>query len=188
MRRVLAVTLAMTLALAGAVGACARGRGASAEVVASAAADTLDAPIREDSVRGIVRLVGSSPGNLTLRPASGGVLDLMGEDLALLRAADGLEVALFGQFGPASGVTTSAAGFVITWFAVRAVDGNAAIDGVLERAGDGFALRLSDGALISLPMVPEPLRTAAGMRVFWVGPLDSAPRAYGILGTARRSH
>lgn len=143
------------------------------------------APVDEDSVRGVVRVVGPAPGNLTLRPATGGAIDLMGEDLAAIRTADGLEVALFGQFGPPSGVTTSATGFVITRFAVRAVDGDAAIDGVLERGDDGFTLRLFDGARIPLAAVPDPLRASVGMRVFWAGPLGSAPRAYGILGPAR---
>ena len=185
-RRAVALGAALSVATLG--GACARRGTPPAEAVATAAADSVRAPVREDSVRGVVHVVGAAPGHLSLRPVSGGAMDLMGEDLAALRSADGLEVALFGQFGPASGVTMSTSGFVITRFAVRAADGDAAIDGVLERSGDGFVLRLADGERLTLASVPEPLRTATGMRIFWVGPLDSAPRAYGILGAARAPH
>lgn len=180
-----AVALGAALSVAALGGACARRGTQPADAITTTANDSVDAPVREDSVRGVVHVVGAAPGILSLRPASGGAMDLMGEDLAALRAAAGLEVALFGQFGPASGVTMSASGFVITRFAVRAADGDPAIDGVLERSAEGFVLRLADGERLTLESVPEPLRTAIGMRIFWVGPLDSAPRAYGVLGAAR---
>lgn len=182
---IVAVALGAALSVATLGAACARRGSQPADEIVTTANDSMDAPVREDSVRGVVHVVGAEPGYLSLRPGSGGAMDLMGEDLAALRSADGLEVALFGQFGPPSGVTMSTAGFVITRFAVRAADGDAAIDGVLERSGEGFVLRLADGARLPLASVPEPLRTATGMRIFWVGPLDSAPRAYGVLGAAR---
>jgi hypothetical protein len=40
---------------------------------------------------------------------------------------------------------------------------------------------LADGRLLTLTDVPVTLRDQIGARIWWAGPLDRAPNAYGIL-------
>lgn len=144
-----------------------------------------DASATPDSVRGTIRVTGPELSAVVLERVGSGSVDLQSTDLAPLRRADGLEVTLFGRVTAESGVTPSSSGFVVVRFAVRAADGIPALDGILERAGDGHALRTADGRLLKLVAMPAPLRDAVGARVFWAGPLDRAPAAYGILAPVR---
>jgi hypothetical protein len=74
--------------------------------------------------------------------------------------------------------------FAVARYAVRGVDGIAAADGVLRAQGDAYALEAADGTRLPLRHVPEPLRAQVGARIYWAGPLDRAPAAYGVLAPA----
>jgi hypothetical protein len=63
------------------------------------------------------------------------------------------------------------------------MNGVPAFDGVLNAAGSGWELTLTDGSgRKRLPVVPPMLRTAAGTRV-WVSlhPGNNTPTAYGLI-------
>jgi hypothetical protein len=66
-------------------------------------------------------------------------------------------------------------------FVVRAADGTPAHDGVLRDTPQGVVLERADRTRTLLPELPSALRTQIGARIFWVGPLDRFPVAYGIL-------
>lgn len=134
-----------------------------------------------DSLRGTVRVVGAAPGLLVLEGTAVGVVDLTIADDRALRGADGLEVAVVGRATGPTGLTPSRSGFAVARFAVRAVDGIAAVDGVLELDGSEYRLRLADGTQARLASPPEALRAVVGARIYWAGPLEASPRAYGIL-------
>jgi hypothetical protein len=70
---------------------------------------------------------------------------------------------------------------VVEAFAVHAVDGVPAVDGILLLGRDGFALRRADGTVTALPLAPSTLAPLAGARIYWAGPLDRPPVAYGVL-------
>ena len=182
------VLLACGVACGVALGGCARraevGVGVGVEVGVT---DGRSAPSRApatDTLRGTVRLVGSEPGLLVLEATTGAVSDVTGASLDALRAAEGLEVMLVGRAGAPTGLTPSRIGFDIVRFAVRRAAGVPAIDGILVRTGESFALRLVDGTVVPLTYMPEGLRGAVGARIYLAGPLDDAPRAYGVLAAA----
>jgi hypothetical protein len=102
-----------------------------------------------------------------------------------VRAAAGLEIMVRGVVLTPDRTARPSARFDVVRFAVRRADGVAAQDGVLERDGTGFALRLTDDRRAPLVDVPLSLRERIGARIWWAGPLDRAPIAYGIL-TIRR--
>lgn len=137
-----------------------------------------------DSLRGIVQLVGTEPGVVTLvRVGAGGTpLAVLDGGDAALRAAAGLEVVVYGARGGTSdALPVKTPAFGVRRFAVRAVDGAAAVDGVLVRDGATLMLQFADGTRAPLVAPPLAFRELVGARVYWVGPLDVAPRAYGIL-------
>ena len=151
------------------------------------AATRRDGPPVRDTLRGIVAITGSEPLTMVqLTTADGSGWQLVGESLPVLRAAAGLEVMVRGVvLAPDGGARPvarfSANEFAVREFVVRRVNGVVAVDGVLERAGAGFALRLADGRLLTLTDLPVTLRDRIGGRIWWAGPLDRAPNAYGIL-------
>jgi hypothetical protein len=129
-----------------------------------------------DSVRGTVAVVGSHPmTQVVVRPAGGAPsVTIVGDGAAGLRSVSGADVVVHGTMsGPRE--------FRATSFTVRAVDGLAAADGILERAGDGYALRLRDGT--RRPVVrPSPALVAyLGARVWVTGPADVEPQAFGLI-------
>jgi hypothetical protein len=138
-------------------------------------------PVMGDTLRGVVQLVGSEPNNtVQLRLSAGRVVSLSGSELGALRMAAGIEVMTHGAVDAATGA------FAVDRFAVRAVDGMAAVDGWLTAAAAGrFTLRLADGKEQALVGVPPGLAPQVGARVFWVGPFDRAPSAYGLLSVPR---
>lgn len=167
-RRAALVAVALA-ALAG----CSSAVGRRASVSADAAAT--------DSVRGIVERIGSDPTTqLVVRAANGAVCALY---LTAPPPFEGLEVTLWGRRDVASatmipGVSCT---FAAKRSAVRAVDGIAAVDGTLRLDGASYAIETADGTRQPLRDVPFMLRTQVGARIYWAGPLDSAPAAYGIL-------
>lgn len=137
-----------------------------------------------DSVRGVVERIGSDPATrLVVRDTDGAVCAL---HVTAPPPLEGLDVALWGTRDRATatmlpGVTCT---LVVARYAVRAVDGVAAVDGILRAVGDAYALETADGKRRPLRDVPTALRTQAGARIYWAGSLDRAPAAYGVLVAA----
>lgn len=147
---------------------------------------TSDAVPVADTLRGIVAITGSEPLTMVqLTTADGSAWRLVGDSLPALRAASGLEIMVRGIVLAPERESRPSARFHAVRFLVRRADGVAAQDGVLEREGSGFVLRLDDGRRAPLVVVPTTLRERIGARIWWAGPLDRAPIAYGVL-TARR--
>jgi len=135
-----------------------------------------------DTLRGIVAITGSEPLTMVeLTAVDGSRWLLVGDSLDAVRAAAGLEIMVRGVPLSPDGGARPVARFNVRDFAVRRVNGIDAVDGVLERAGAGVALRLTDGRLLTLTDVPVTLRDQIGGRIWWAGPLDRAPNSYGIL-------
>lgn len=134
-----------------------------------------------DSLRGVVERVGSDPtSRLVVRGADGLVCALQ---LTTPQPFEGLEVTLWGRREAASatmlpGVTCL---FTVGRYAVRAVDGITAVDGTLRLADGAYLIEVADGLRRPLRDVPPALRTRIGARIYWAGPLDRAPAAYGVL-------
>jgi hypothetical protein len=129
-----------------------------------------------DTVRGIVAVVGSEPMTQTVvRPADGArSVTVTGDAATGLRTLSGADVVVRGaRTGPRE--------LRVASFAVRTVDGVAAADGVLERVGERFSLRLADGT--RRPVVrPSPALVAyLGSRVWVTGPADVEPQAFGLI-------
>ena len=137
-----------------------------------------------DSLRGVLAIVGNDPltrVQITTRAGVAWFVD--GADEPVLRAASGLEVVVFGRTSAIDTGPPAARSFTAQRLAVRAADGIPAQDGVLERDGARVVLRLVDGQRLALPAIPEALRAQTGARIWWAGPTDRAPSAYGVLRT-----
>lgn len=152
--------LAAVLAVACALGACGPRRVAG-----------MDATTGADTLRGVVREVGSEPGTMFVLTTATGEIYLLGER-PILRRMVGLEVMVAGRPAPD--------GFHVGRAVVRAAGGLAAVDGVLGRDQRGFFLVPADGgARIPLPHLPEQLRGRLGTRIWLSGPLDRVPDSFG---------
>jgi hypothetical protein len=157
---------------------------ASGATPATAAPSGTSAATAADSVRGIVERVGSDPtSQLIVRGADGVACALR---LTSPPSFEGLDVALWGRrdVAPTTMMPGVACAFTATRYAVRAVDGIAAMDGVLHANGAAYALVTTDGVRRPLRDVPATLRAQVGARIYWAGPLDRAPAAYGVLAPA----
>ncbi|MBA4071676.1 MAG: hypothetical protein C0497_07550 [Gemmatimonas sp.] len=161
-----------------------RRAGVSADTAASTARTApafTDGERAADSVRGVVERIGSDPTTqLVVRGADGAVCALR---MTAAPPFEGLEVALWGTRDRASATMLPgvACTFAAARYAVRAVDGIAAADGVLRAQGNAYALETADGMRRPLRDVPAALRTQVGARIYWAGPLDRAPAVYGVL-------
>jgi hypothetical protein len=138
-----------------------------------------------DSLRGVVERIGNEPGaRLIVRGAAG---ETCAFDDGAPPALDGLEVTLWGArtraVNPA--IPGVACALRVQRYAVRAVDGVPAMDGILVESESSYALALASGARPLLRNVPAVLRAHVGARIYWAGPLDRAPAAYGVLTPAR---
>jgi hypothetical protein len=128
--------------------------------------------ITADSLRGTVEIVGSDPGTWVVMRTEGGTrtVTLAGE-IGPLRSVQGFEVVVWGVAEPP-------ADFRVDRFAVRAVDGQAALDGTLRRAGSGWTLQPASGAAIPLPDVPG---AREGARVWVVRAADGRVASHGVI-------
>jgi len=180
MRQCLRPTVIVLLGVAQLAGC--RGRTASS----SSHATTPGHAIAADTVRGIVAITGSEQlTTMQLTTSTGSGWQLVGDSLQTLRAAVGLEIMVRGVALATDPTARPNAQFAVGRFVVRRADGVAAQDGVLEREGTGFVLRMADDRRAPLTDVPSALRERIGARIWWAGPLDRAPIAYGILTTQR---
>jgi hypothetical protein len=139
-----------------------------------------------DTTRGIVRVVGSEPlSHVILARAVQPTLAIAeGPQRELLRGLAGVEVMLSGTLTDEKDMTARPGGapvFRVDSFEVRAVEGLAAHDGVLETSDGVMNLRLASGERLAVRYLPSSLRGLHGARVYLVGPLDRAPAAYGII-------
>jgi hypothetical protein len=183
--------LACTAVLAATLGGCRPALIPAARAPQGApqgAAVTPSAASALDSIRGIVERVGSEPTTqLIARPAHGSPCTLATSGASALSETEGLELVMWGEratpaMQTAPGLTCT---FTVTRFAVRAVSGIAAVDGLLRAEGASFALETADGRRHALLGVPSSLRSHVGARIYWAGPLDRAPEAYGVLAPRR---
>jgi hypothetical protein len=140
-----------------------------------------------DSLRGVVQRTGAEPQTqLTVRAANGATCVL--HFPATAPAIDGMDVALWGTRGTGAPPTSdgSTCALTVARYAVRAVDGIPAVDGILLVSETSYALDLANGSRPHLTNVPSTLKGQVGARIFWAGSLDRAPMAYGVLEPARR--
>jgi hypothetical protein len=157
------------LLLALALAACARGSAAPAGAGGAAKTDTL---------RGMLRITGPEPGvTFVVVDAAGRHTPLEG-DRALLQQLAGVEVFVEGE-APAG------APFRMARVAVRAVEGVAAVDGVLAREGGRDVLVMHDGTRRVVARLPEPLHGRTGARVWLAGPLDGDIDSFGVISAPR---
>ena len=125
-----------------------------------------------DSIEGIVRIVGveASPETVLAMDDGSRSLRLVGADA--LRRVAGLRVAVIGLRDNQS--------FDVWRFVVVAANGVAASDGLLVARGDSLVLVTQRGAV--LVRAPSPgLRAVLRHRVWISGPLDAPTVAYGII-------
>jgi hypothetical protein len=153
-----------------------------------AAAPTPRVAAAADSTRGTILVTGADPQTVVVLRTPGGAACSLKGDAAALHAAAGLDVVVWGTRDDAGAAPMPAGGWcalAVQEFAVRGSAGLAATDGILRADGAGFALDVTRGARVPLANVPASLRPSIGARIFWVGPLDRAPAAYGVLSPPR---
>ena len=185
--------------LAAALAACSpaaeRGAAVSADTLGVAAPAATGTPARTtasvtpnesiaDSVRGVVERIGSDPTTqLVIRGADDALCAL---EITAPPPFEGLEVTLWGRrdVSAATMIPGVACAFAAERYAVRAVNGIAAVDGRLRIDGTAYTIESADGARRPLRDVPSTLRTQVGARIYWAGRLDRAPAAYGVLAPA----
>lgn len=133
-----------------------------------------------DTVRGVIAVVGSEPAVMVaLRPAGGGPeLFLEGDAVRALRRLSGVEVWAEGQGVP------ERRRFTVRRFAVRAVEGTPAVDGVLVAEEGGLFLVPRDGERVRIPDPPPALRARTGAWVWIAGRRAGDVEAYGIIAEA----
>jgi len=130
-----------------------------------------------DSVRGVVALIGGSAAPHLVLHTSGNIdVALSGMATAGMSKLAGVEVVV-------RGFKVSTRDVVVSDYVVRAKNGVPAFDGILNAAGGGWELALTDGTgRKHLSLVPSPLRPATGTRV-WVSlrPGKNTPDDYGLI-------
>jgi hypothetical protein len=131
-------------------------------------------PMAADTARGIVEIVGAEPITSVRIATADGRLTLTGPDADGLRLAAGTEVWV-------AGTREAGDGFRIEAFAVRAIDGMAAVDGILELDGDAAVLVTRTGDRVRFAPAPAGLRPLEGRRVWIAGPAGGEPQAWGSL-------
>lgn len=153
----------IALAASGVAAACGRS-GATPDSAIAAAPDT---------VRGIVSEVGSRPmTSVVVQPARGGAITITGALAREVARAAGAEVWVWGR--------RSGQGLDAVAYAVRTVDGEPVLDGVLTRDGDRIVLVTPEGRHpIARPL--QAFRGMIGARVWLVGPADGTIASYGVL-------
>jgi len=127
------------------------------------------------TLRGTVRVVGSSPlTRVSLRPADGSAAVVLSGDTAALRRAAALEVEVRGRPG------ADGREFAVERFTVLAANGEPALDGIVRRDGEALALETAGGR-VRLGNPPAELRDQVGARVWVGGDPATGPNPYGVL-------
>ena len=133
-------------------------------------------PAQEDTVRGIVAETGSVPiTSIVVRPAGGRSVTILGSLAPEIGRAAGAEVWVSGH--------RTAEGLHAMRYAVRSVDGEPAVDGVLASEDGGLVL-VTTGGRRRIVRPPQALRGMIGARVWLVGPIEGGITSYGVLREA----
>jgi len=130
--------------------------------------------VRESTVTGTVRVVGSEPLTRVVVRTDDATIRIEGAQEPLLERAAGATVEITGDLDEEAGTMD------VRTFTVTEVDGRPALDGVLFRDDEGLGLVDGEGRTHHLPDAPDALRDLVGARVWITGPLD-APQAWGVL-------
>jgi len=127
-------------------------------------------------VTGTVVVTGNPDDGLEvqLKQSDGTMLSLVGSEARLLASVDGGEVLVRGTWDAPPGL-------VVGSFQVLAMNGRAAIDGVLEITDYGYALRLSSGAYYDLSDPPAELMNHVGDRLWVTGSAEEPPVEFGVI-------
>jgi hypothetical protein len=127
-----------------------------------------------DTLRGIVRVVGSDPGTwITIQPEGARPVSLAGHDVDALRSVSEAEVWVRGRMIDHY--------FEVGTFAVRTADGRPTWDGVLRRSDGGLSLELTEGGVVSLSDPPLPLYEHVGSRIWITQPITGRGVNYGVI-------
>ena len=137
-----------------------------------------------DSVRGKLVLVGSLENpTVWLSTAEGEGFQVLGIPRNILRElTGGLEVVLFGA--RASGTIPGGRIFNATDYAVRALAGEPAYDGILRVDAARTVLELRDGRRLVIGRLPDALANANGKYV-WISGSLASPTQGGIIDPNR---
>jgi hypothetical protein len=127
-----------------------------------------------DTARGVVEIVGAEPITQVRIATPDGRLTLTGPGADELRLAAGTEIWV-------AGTREEGDGFRIEAFAIRAVDGMAAVDGFLELDGDDAVLLTRTGDRVRFTPAPAGVRQLEGRRIWIAGPAGGEPQAWGPL-------
>lgn len=127
-----------------------------------------------DTLRGRISLVGSAPHPLILlmAPEGGPGARLVGDGAPPLASLSGVEVVVWGE---RAGETLR-----VERFRVRRFDGRPAVDGILTRAREGWAL-VMEGDTTALADPPPALLEHEGQRVWVAGDPSRTPEAFGVI-------
>lgn len=134
--------------------------------------------VTDDTLRGVVLIVGAVPETMVALRTGDGTITLGGPAVSALRSVVGAEVFVEGRRG-----SDPLRAWLADRFIVRAVDGRPARDGILEADGDALLLRLIDGSRSPIVDPPAALRTHVGARVWIAGAAGASPDAWGVIGT-----
>lgn len=141
-----------------------------------------------DTVRGTVQRVGNDPVSVLVLKTGGNngtmTFALRGSQRALLERVTGLEIVVTGTLTAERDMQAAPRGapvFDVRQFEVRASDGVAAVDGVVNVQDGKYSLVTPSGQRLNAPHLPAELRNQVGARVFLVGPLQQTATAYGII-------
>lgn len=150
---------------------------ASARGEAHPAPTAVRAAAESDTVRGVIRVVGSAADEqIVVRPNGGGpALTVLGAEAAMLGRLSGADVWIAGN-------RAAMRGFTVSRFLVRSVDGAAAIDGRLtQRNGRTVLVATGTGAEHPIANAPAALLAHVGARVWVIGALDGGAVTFGVI-------
>lgn len=142
-------------------------------VVSTSARPANPASVALDTIRGVVAEVGSQPmTSVIVQQGAGRAVTIRGELAREIARAAGAEVWVRGRRDQQALEATA--------YAVRRVDGEPALDGILAREGDRVVLVTPTGRHpIARPL--QAFRGMIGARVWLVGPVDGTISSYGVL-------
>jgi hypothetical protein len=136
-------------------------------------------PASEDTVRGIVSVVGTARDHrVMVAPQGGGRrVEITGPVAALVGHAAGADVWVAGR---GTGTSVEA-----TRFVVKTVDGASAIDGTLRTEGANLFIVTADGTRTRIAAPPPPLVGRDGARVWITGDPSKAVASFGFIDPPR---